>query len=429
MIIATTIDAPSSRWPKRATVLVLCFLATFVCFLDRVNMSVAVIAMQQEFGWTESTKGLVLASFFVGYLIFQVPSGRLASRFGGRYVMAAAIIWWSVFTMLTPLAAMISLPLLLLARIGMGLGEAATFPAAYNLGARWFPPVERSRFVGVLLSGIPVGTLFALLSTGPIVSAWGWQWVFYLFGVIGLVLATVWLVLIRNSPAEHPGVSPAERALIEKDGIASTRGVRVTPWKKLLSQPAVWALIFNHFCCNWILYVLLTWLPSYFNQTQGLSLINAGLFSAAPWLVMVVCGNAATAAADALIKRGVDVTLVRKGFQVAALLGAAVSLLLVRGVTDPGQAMALMCTALGALGMSWAGFSPNHLEIAPDHADVLVGLSNTAGSIPGALGVAVTGWLIDRTGSFDTPFFASACIAGAGAVTWLMFSTARKIDT
>ena len=134
------------------------------------------------------------------------------------------------------------------------------------------------------------------------------------------------------------------------------------------------------------------------------------------------------AVADALIKRGVDVTLVRKSFQVAALLGAAVSLLLVRGVTDPTHSMVLMCTALGALGMSWAGFSPNHLEIAPAHADVLVGLSNTAGSIPGALGVAVTGWLIDRTGSFDTPFFASACVAGVGALVWLLFATARKLD-
>lgn len=423
----TSASIPSSRWPKRATVLILCFLATFVCFLDRVNMSVAVIAMQREFGWSESTKGLVLASFFVGYLIFQVPSGRLASRFGGRYVMAAAIIWWSLFTMLTPLAAMISLPLLLLVRIGMGLGEAATFPAAYNLGARWFPPAERSRFVGVLLSGIPVGTLFALMTTGAVVRAWNWPVVFYLFGSIGILLALVWIALIRNSPAEHPRISAAERDLLEQGG-AAVRGVKVTPWGKLLSQPAVWALIFNHFCCNWILYVLLTWLPSYFTQTQHLSLINAGLFSAAPWLTMVICGNLATAAADALIKRGSDVTLVRKAFQVAALAGAAIALLLVRGVSDPGHAMALMCVALGALGMSWAGFSPNHLEIAPEHADVLVGLSNTAGSLPGAIGVAITGWLVDRTGSFDTPFFASACIAGAGALVWLTLSTARKLD-
>lgn len=424
-------NTPHPVWPKRVTVLIMCFLATFVCFLDRVNMSVAAVAMQQELGWTESTKGLVLASFFVGYLIFQIPSGWLAGRFGGRNVMAFAILWWSVFTLLTPLAAMVSLPLLLLTRAGMGLGEAATFPAAYNLGARWFPPAERSRFVGVLLSGIPAGTMFALLTTGLVIGVAGWAWVFYLFGAVGIVISLVWLRVIRNSPAEHPGISDEERSLIATvDGAAGPgKGARKTPWRKLLSQPAVWALIYNHFCCNWILYVLLTWLPSYFSQTQHLSLTSAGLFSAAPWLTMVIFGNAATVGADMLIKRGVDVTLVRKSFQITALGGAALALMLVRGVESPEYAMVLMCAALGALGLSWAGFSPNHMEIAPDHAAVLVGISNTAGSLPGAVGVAITGWLVDRTGSFDTPFFASACIALSGAAIWMLFATARRIET
>lgn len=416
------------NWPKRASVLIMCFLATFVCFLDRVNISVAAVAMQKELGWSDSTKGLMLASFFVGYLIFQIPSGWLASKYGGRKVMAVAIIWWSVFTMLTPLAAMMSLPLLLLARFGMGLGEGAAFPAAYNLGARWFPPAERSRFVGVLLTGIPVGTMFALLTTGFIIEAAGWQSVFYLFGILGIIIGLVWLAVVKDSPDDHPHISAQERALLADTRISKTAESRTVPWRLLLSKPPVWALIFNHFCSNWILYVLLTWLPSYFSQVQNLSLVDAGIFSAAPWLAMIICGNAASAFADSLIRRGVDVNLVRKTFQATALTGAATALLLVRGVTDPTSAMALMCLALGALGLSWAGFSPNHLEIAPEYADVLVGRSNTAGSLPGAVGVAITGWLVDRTGSFDMPFFASACIAAAGAIVWLMFSTARRLD-
>lgn len=415
------------RWPKRLTVMLLCFLATFVCFLDRVNMSVAAIAMQEEFGWSETTKGLVLSSFFVGYLIFQVPSGWLTSRFGGRHVMAIAIIWWSAFTILTPLAAAISLPLLMVARIGMGLGEAATFPAAYYLGARWFLPAERSRFVGVLLTGIPAGTLFALLTTGSLIRAWGWQSVFFAFGTFGLVICALWFTLIRNSPAEHPRISLAERALLtHMEGKGEDRR-RSTPWKELLSQPPVWALVLNHFCSNWILYVLLTWLPSYFMQTQKLNIVSAGLYSAAPWLSMVVTGNLATALADRMVRRGFNVTLVRKLFQLIALIGAAAALLTVRGVTDSGHALLLMCAALGFLGLTWAGFSPNHLEIAPRHADVLVGLSNTAGTIPGAIGVAVTGWLVDRTGSFDSPFFAAACIGAAGALIWLCFATGKRI--
>jgi ACS family sodium-dependent inorganic phosphate cotransporter len=211
--MATDVTVPAQpRWPKRLTLLFLCFAATFVCYIDRVNISVAAIAMQESFGWSETTKGLVLSSFFIGYMIFQVPSGWLASRHGGKLVMGLAIAWWSLFTILTPLAAAVSLPVLLLARIGMGLGEAATFPAGYYLGARWFPPGERSRFVAVLLSGVPAGTVFALLTTGWMVTHWGWQSVFYLFGVAGLVVTALWFALVHDSPAGHPRISTAERA-------------------------------------------------------------------------------------------------------------------------------------------------------------------------------------------------------------------------
>ncbi|HSB96361.1 MAG TPA: MFS transporter, partial [Spongiibacteraceae bacterium] len=151
--LATAMPLSGAPWPKRYTLLALCFLAAFVCYIDRVNISVAVIAMQERFGWSETVKGLVLSSFFIGYMLFQIPSGYLANRFGGKWVLGIAVAWWSIFTIITPFAAL-SLPLLIAARIGMGLGEAAMFPGAYNLFGRWIPPVERSRAVALLLSGV-----------------------------------------------------------------------------------------------------------------------------------------------------------------------------------------------------------------------------------------------------------------------------------
>lgn len=418
--------AASLGWPRRLTVMLMCFVAVFVCYIDRVNISVAAIAMQETFGWSETTKGFVLSSFFIGYLLFQIPSGWLASRFGGKVVMGMAVAWWSICTILTPLAAAISLPMLFAARIAMGLGEAATFPAAYYLGARWFPRAERSRFVAVLLSGIPIGTVFALLTTGWIVGQWGWPAVFYAFGAVGLIATAAWFKFVWDGPEAHPHISPAERALLaETDDKRNATGK--TPWLQLLSKPAVWALIYNHFCSNWILYVLLSWLPSYFRETQDLSLINAGLFSAAPWLVMFIMINLGASGADHLIKRGVSVTVVRKAFQASGLLTAAAFLLLAREAATPLMAATIMCCALGGLGLTWAGFSPNHLDIAPRYADVLVAVTNTAGTIPGVFGVAVTGWLIDRTGSFDAPFVVAAALAASGALVFLVFATGKRL--
>jgi ACS family sodium-dependent inorganic phosphate cotransporter len=105
----------------------LCFAASLICYIDRVNISVAAIAMKEAFGWNDTTKGLVLSSFFIGYLLTQIVSGWLANRFGGKRLLGFAVAWWSLFTILTPMAATASLPALFAARIALGLGESATY--------------------------------------------------------------------------------------------------------------------------------------------------------------------------------------------------------------------------------------------------------------------------------------------------------------
>ena len=155
---------------KLHNIVFLCFCAVFVCYIDRVNISVAIIPMQEAFGWSDTIKGVVLSSFFIGYMIMQAPSGWLTNRIGGKIVLGLAVLSWSLFTILTPFAAFLSLPILIAVRIAMGLGEAAMFPATYGMFGYWVPESERSRSVSFLLSGIPLGTLFALTTTGWIVN-------------------------------------------------------------------------------------------------------------------------------------------------------------------------------------------------------------------------------------------------------------------
>src|SRR3954470_23165666 len=105
-------------------VVLLCGAAVLISYLDRTNISVAAIPMQGQFGWTETVKGWVLSSFFIGYLAFMAARGALANRCGGKIVLGVAVLWWSVFTALTPPAALLSLPALIAARIALGIGEA-----------------------------------------------------------------------------------------------------------------------------------------------------------------------------------------------------------------------------------------------------------------------------------------------------------------
>lgn len=419
--------AAATRWPARHTVLTLCFLAAFICYIDRVNISVAALAMQEHFGWSETMKGLVLSSFFIGYMLFQVPSGYLANRYGGKWVLGAAVAWWSLFTMITPLAAL-SLPLLIAARIGMGLGEAAMFPGAYNLFGRWIPPGERSRSVALLLSGVPIGNVVALLSSGWLVAHYGWPSVFYVFGALGIVWVVAWVALAYNDPLAHPRLSAEERTLLAPlQRPARADATPSVPWRTLLTLPPVWALIVNHFCSNWGLYMLLAWLPSYFRKAQGFSIEYAGLYSAAPWLIMFLTINLSGWLADALIRRGVDLTLIRKGMQTFGMVGSSVCLLLAGSVASPLLAVLLMCGALGTLGFTWSGFLPNHLDIAPRYADVLMGITNTAGTVPGIFAVAITGWLVDISGAYHMAFALTAAVNMFGLAVWLLFGTARRV--
>lgn len=414
------------RWPRRYSIVTLCVLAVFVCYIDRVNISVAVIAMQDEFGWDEKTKGLVLSSFFIGYMAFMAPSGWLANRIGGKIVLGFAVLWWSVFTILTPAAAGLSFAILIASRIAMGLGEAAMFPSAYNLYGRWVPPGERSRAVSLLIAGIPMGTLFALLTTGWLVENYGWESVFYIFGAVGIVWCLLWFPLAHNDPANDPRCSQSERDLLAKHAPEPKEDTDI-PWGRFFRTPAIWALLINHFCSNWVLYMLLAWLPSYFRSALDLSIMNAGIYSAAPWLSMFIVGNLGGLLADKMTQAGISLTRVRKIMQCTGLVGSAICLLAAQDVTTAAPALALMCGALGFAAFTWSGFVPNHLDIAPRYADVLMGITNTAGTVPGIIGVAITGWLVDATGDYGSAFVLCASVNIFGALVWLMFSTAERV--
>jgi ACS family sodium-dependent inorganic phosphate cotransporter len=203
--------APAARLSQRTILVALSFAAVFICYVDRVNISLAIGPMAEEFGWSKTTSGFVMSSFFIGYLVTQIPGGALAGRFGGKHVLAAGVVLWSLFTALTPPAAFASFWLLLATRIGMGFGEGVTFPSIYALFSRWVPASQRSRAVGLVFSAIPLGTVFAQWATPVLVTEHGWPWAFYAFAALGRV-AAAHRVVARVAPARNrSGVARAAR--------------------------------------------------------------------------------------------------------------------------------------------------------------------------------------------------------------------------
>ncbi|GAB4859974.1 Sodium-dependent phosphate transport protein 1, chloroplastic [Ancistrocladus abbreviatus] len=413
------------QFPKRWVIVILCFSAFLLCNMDRVNMSIAILPMSKEFDWNPATVGLIQSSFFWGYLLTQIAGGIWADTVGGKRVLGFGVIWWSIATALTPVAAKVGLPFLLVVRAFMGIGEGVAMPAMNNILSKWIPVAERSRSLALVYSGMYLGSVTGLAFSPLLIDKFGWPSVFYSFGSLGTVWFAVWLSKARSSPLEDPELRPEEKKLIISS-CSSKEPVKTIPWGLILSKPPVWALIVSHFCHNWGTFILLTWMPTYYHQVLNFNLTESGLFCVLPWLTMAFSANLGGWIADTLVSRGLSVTTVRKIMQTVGFLGPAFFLTQLSHVNSPAMAVLCMSCSQGTDAFSQSGLYSNHQDIAPRYSGVLLGLSNTAGVLAGVLGTAATGYILQH-GSWDNVFEVSVGLYLVGTVVWNLFSTGKKI--
>jgi MFS family permease len=424
------VEAETERegtWPRRYTVVVLFALATALCYVDRVNISIAIIPLARGKGYDAASKGLVLSSFFWGYLWPQMLGGWLADRFGGKRVLAAGVAVWSLATFFTPPAAMVSFGALLAMRALMGVGEAMNFPAIHSIAARWTPTSERARAISLHFSGVAFGTMVALLLSPVIVLRLGWPSVFYLSGATGIVWLVAWCHKAANSPEDCPGVTPAEMAVIRAGRIEATLADSI-PWGPILREKAVWAIAIAHLCNNFGFYILLLWLPSYLDRTFDVPMSRLGIYSVIPYAVAFVMQNLGGWIADTLHSRGMTLGMVRKSMQTAAFTLGGLPLLLLPAIHSPQVAIALVTLSLGGTALGTGGFAVNHFDVAPRYAGILMGISNTAAQLPGIIGVAATGFIVQTTGSFGAAFYLTTAVYAIGLACYVTLGSGdRKI--
>lgn len=197
-----------SPFSKRYMISILALLGFANVYALRVNLSVALVAMvtktstldeegkmePAEFNWSSETQGIVLSSFFYGYIITQLPGGFLALKFGGKNLFGLGILSTAVLTLLTPVAARGSVGLLVALRVLIGLCEGIVFPANHAVWTKWAPPLERSKLATIAVSGAHIGTVIAMPLSGVLAQHLGWASVFYVFGCMGIVWAIVWFI-------------------------------------------------------------------------------------------------------------------------------------------------------------------------------------------------------------------------------------------
>ncbi|CAA7052185.1 unnamed protein product [Microthlaspi erraticum] len=416
--------------PERIKVVILTACMMCLCNADRIVMSVAVVPLAEKLGWSSSFLGVVQSSFLWGYIFSSVIGGALVDRYGGKRVLAWGVALWSLATLLTPWAAAHSTLALLCVRAFFGLAEGVAMPSMTTLLSRWFPTDERASAVGISMAGFHMGNVVGLLLTPIMLSSIGISGPFILFASLGLLWVSTWSSGVTNNPQDSPFITRSELRLIQAGKPVHTPTNVAKPNPSLLfllSKLPTWAIIFANMTNNWGYFVLLSWMPVYFQTVFNVNLKQAAWFSALPWATMAISGYYAGAASDFLIRTGHSVTSVRKIMQSIGFMGPGLSLLCLNYAKSPSCAAVFMTVALSLSSFSQAGFLLNMQDIAPECAGFLHGISNCAGTLAAIVSTIGTGYFVQWLGSFQAFLTVTAFLYFATTVFWILFATGERV--
>src|SRR5580698_5623555 len=193
-------------------VLIMLCIMYFITYLDRVNVSTAAAGFGKEFQLSHTQIGLVFSAFAYPYLVFQIIGGWVSDRFGAKRTLICCGAVWALATILTGLAG--GLTSLLAARLLLGFGEGATFPAATAAMARWVAKEKRGFAQGITHAASRIGNAMAPALIVLVMANWGWRESFYICGALSLLWAAAWAVTFTEHPKDHPRITPEELAVL-----------------------------------------------------------------------------------------------------------------------------------------------------------------------------------------------------------------------
>ena len=371
--------------------------------MDRQVIGILAPELQRIIGWNEIQYGHIITTFQFAYALGLLVAGGIIDRVGTRIGYALAIGVWSLSALCHALVS--SVAGFEVVRFFLGLGESGNFPAALKAVAEWFPKKERSLAAGIFNSGSNIGAILAPLTVPWIALHLGWRWSFVFTAFFSATWLVAWLGFYRT-PRQHSAVTPGELAHIESDPAEPTAKVR---WSRLLPYRQTWVFTLCKFITDPVWWFLLFWLPKFLNTTHGLTLGKLGPPLVAIYVMADLGSIAGGWLSSALIRNGCPVYRARK----TAMLVCA---LLVVPIVFAATATSLWL-AVGLIGLAAAahqGFSANLLTFPSDMfprraVGSITGFIGMAGSVGGMLIAKLTGFLLQKTGSYSLIFVIAGC--------------------
>jgi len=385
---------PKNTKKYRYGIVALLTSGNFINAVDRASLAVAAPFIIKDFQLDTVSMGVALSAFFWAYVAFNTPAGNLADRFGTKRVLGWSAAIWSVFSAITGLAQ--NLTHIVLARIGVGLGEAASIPCNAKIIASNFPANERGLAIGTYLSGIRLGNAATPILMAFLIQAWGWRSAFIITGLTSLSWCILWYFGFKDlSDVKNKAAGSIEKVKI--------------PWKVICTNRALFGITVVKFTQDYLMWMFMTWVPGYLIMGRGFSVVTMGFYMSMAYAIAGISQPLVGLFSDWLIKRGWSLNRSRKS--VLVTLQILASTIIVTGYADDvGIAMFFLVLAISAesvcSAVTWTILS----DVVPGKLVGSVGgLINSIGAIGGILAPIVTGVIVKVTGSFQLALTIGGC--------------------
>jgi ACS family D-galactonate transporter-like MFS transporter len=412
--------ASGTATKARFGILALLATGTMINYLDRTVLGIAAPTLSKDLALSPQMMGVVFSAFAWSYAAAQIPGGIFLDRFGNKLTYFLSLAFWSLFTLMQSFAT--GLYSLIAMRFGLGISEAPCFPANSRIVSTWFPQKERARATSIYTVGEYVGLAFFSPLLFFIMGVYGWQALFIVVGVLGLVFGVVWWACYRE-PNQSRWANRAELDHIAAGGGLAEKAVPSEPfsWKNvrlLLSYRQIWGASIGQFAGNATLVFFVTWFPTYLATERHMGWVKVGFFAVLPFIAAGIGVMFGGWLSDRILARTGSANIARKLPIVAGLLLAS-TIVAANYVDTDAVVIAILSLAFfgqGMVGLGWVVIA----DIAPIKLMGLTGgIYNFMTNLSGITTPLAIGFIVGSTGSFVWALAFMAVLALLGALSYI----------
>lgn len=400
------------------------FLIGLIAYMDRANISVVASFMMDEFGISKTEFGLLNSIFFLAYALAQLPSGVLIQKFGNKAMTIFSLVFWSFFTILTPLAG--TFLMLCFVRFFFGFAEAPMYPSNAAFNNNWFAKSEKARAASFLLAGSYFGPVIAPFASVYLVERFGWESVFYVFGGIGILIALLFYFLSTSKPEDHKFIKKEELEFIQKERFI-TQNSKI-PWKKFLKNKEFYALAIAYFFSIYITGLFIVWLPNFLQEAKGLNLKELGFGASLPWLMICLFVAFGGYLSDKILKLSEDFVKARTYLAILGFLMFDIFIFLVVFLANNViLSIIFLSLGFGFLGLSvvisWAVAA----DKGRNQAAAVSAWMNLWGNLGSALSPVVMGFMVQHWG-WNVAIFFNIIPASIALIAYLFIKPQNALN-